>query len=65
MRGSLALLLGGAALGMAIGLLLAPKSGKEMREELKEKAGTFRNKFVSAVNQARHEGHMAGMAERT
>lgn len=65
MRGGITLLLCGAALGMAIGLLMAPKSGKEIREELKEKAGTFRNKFVSAVNQARHEGQMAGMTDRT
>ncbi len=65
MKTSIALLLGGAAIGVAIGLLVAPKSGKETRADLKDKAGTFRNKFVSAVNQARQEGHMAGMAERT
>lgn len=39
-RGLLVGLLTGGALGAAIALLFAPKSGKELRADIKEKAGT-------------------------
>ena len=36
--------LGGAAVGVGIGLLFAPKPGKETREDVKRKLGEFKDK---------------------
>jgi hypothetical protein len=51
---SFGLFAAGIAMGAAAGMLLAPKSGTEMREDLFAKVNTFReefgNKFQSAVN---------------
>jgi gas vesicle protein len=40
----------GAALGLAVGLLYAPKSGKETRELIKEKALEAKEKAAAAVS---------------
>jgi gas vesicle protein len=42
---SLVALLTGAALGATFGLLYAPQSGKETREQLKEEAGKAKDKI--------------------
>ena len=48
--------IGGAAAGMILALLLAPKSGKETRKELKEKIDELNEKYspelVEVKNQA-------------
>jgi gas vesicle protein len=50
----------GAAIGLAVGFLYAPRSGEETREMLKEKAeilkekaGTIKAKAVDALEQAK------------
>lgn len=50
--GGLFALLLGAASGFAAGLLLAPKSGKETREDIKEYAGEFGEKAGKAYQDA-------------
>ena len=42
---SIVALLTGAAIGAGFGLLYAPQSGKETREQLKEEAGKAKDKF--------------------
>lgn len=37
----------GAAVGIVAGILTAPKSGKEVREDLKDKAGDLKTKAKS------------------
>jgi len=43
----------GAVLGSAIGLLLAPKAGKETREELKKKTGPIVKKFMAEMEKVK------------
>lgn len=50
--GGLFALLLGAASGFVAGLLLAPKSGKETREDIKEYAGEFGEKAGKAYQEA-------------
>jgi gas vesicle protein len=45
-------LLCGAALGAAIGLMLAPKAGSELRQTLYESTGDIRKKASNAYDQA-------------
>lgn len=45
-------LLCGAAVGAAIGLLLAPKSGAEMRQTLMDSAGRFRRRAEETYSEA-------------
>jgi gas vesicle protein len=45
-------LLCGAALGAAIGLMLAPKTGSELRQTLYESTGDIRRKAYDAYDQA-------------
>ena len=46
-------LLSGLAVGAAVGLILAPKSGPETRAMLKEKADTVRGKAGETMNRWR------------
>ena len=46
-------LLVGAALGLAIGFLFAPKSGQETRELLREKAGAARERATEVSKKVR------------
>jgi hypothetical protein len=45
-------LLFGAAVGAAIGLLLAPKSGAELRHQVTDSAGRWKRKAVGAYDGA-------------
>lgn len=42
----------GAAIGAAAGILLAPKSGKETREDIKMKTGEIASKVKDTTNRA-------------
>lgn len=55
-------LLCGTAVGAAIGLLLAPKSGAEMRHTLAESADRFRRKATDTYNEA--SGAVSNMVEK-
>jgi gas vesicle protein len=46
-------LLVGAVVGLAIGFLYAPKSGKETREMLKEKAAVLKEKATEVVKKVK------------
>ncbi len=46
-------LLVGAVVGLAIGFLYAPKSGKETREMLKEKAAVLKEKASEVVKKVK------------
>jgi gas vesicle protein len=46
-------LLVGAALGLAIGFLFAPQSGKETRQMLREKAETARERAAGVTRKVR------------
>ena len=50
----------GAIAGVAIGFLYAPKSGKETRAMLKEKAGEFKEKAGEVTEKAREAATDAG-----
>jgi len=52
-------LLTGLAIGAAVGLLAAPKSGAETRSMLKEKAGDARAKASETVSRWRNRGERA------
>jgi gas vesicle protein len=43
----------GALAGVAVGFLYAPKSGKETRAMLKEKAGEFKEKAGEVINRVK------------
>jgi len=43
----------GAVLGSTIGLLLAPKTGKEARKELKSKTGPLAKKFIAEMEKVK------------
>jgi len=43
----------GAALGLAIGFLFAPRPGEETRQLLKEKAGAAREKVAEAARKVK------------
>lgn len=49
----LAVLLIGAALGALAGLLLAPKSGRDLRADLLSRAGDWKNQAADALAQGR------------
>ncbi len=52
-RSLVAPILAGGIIGAAIAMLLAPKSGKEVRDDLKRIAGYTRDRFVSALDKGR------------
>ena len=64
----------GAAIGASLGLLLAPKTGSELRHDIREKAGTAAEKahvvqekakdLVEAAKQKIGERRAAGAAEQ-
>jgi len=45
-------LMAGAAIGAAIGLLLAPKTGAELRQQLGESAGRFKDRADETYRRA-------------
>jgi gas vesicle protein len=45
----------GAVMGLAIGMLYAPRPGEETREILKEKTGEFKHKAVDAIAQGKEK----------
>jgi gas vesicle protein len=49
----LAVLLIGAAVGLAAGLLIAPKSGRDLRADLLSKAGNWKTVAADAIAQGR------------
>jgi gas vesicle protein len=56
-------LLCGTAVGAAIGLLLAPKSGAEMRHTLAESADKFRRRASETYNEA--SGAVSNLMEKS
>ena len=48
-------LLAGAAVGVAVGLLFSPKSGKKVREALAAKSRSAKSKAGKYVSLARHK----------
>lgn len=46
--------IGAAVAGVAAGILMAPKSGKEIREDIKKKANEFRGEAEKRTEQAKH-----------
>lgn len=51
----LASLVGGAAVGAALAMLFTPKSGLEMRQQLKDTLGDELNKMKNSVENLREE----------
>lgn len=51
MNGNAKLLLGAAA-GIAVGLLLAPQKGKELRDDITDTADKFKNRFGKMFGRA-------------
>lgn len=45
----------GVILGAIVGLFLAPKSGKENREDLEDKAEEIKDKTIAAVEKVEHK----------
>ena len=45
--------IGGAALGVIAGVLLAPKSGEETRKEIKDYASKVKNEVVDAAQRTK------------
>ena len=66
-RGSgLLAFLGGAAVGAVVGLLLAPRSGKETRERIMKRAEDARDDLDELIDKAREEwGKASGPAAST
>ena len=68
-RGAFWGLLAGLAVGLAIGFLYAPRSGKEPRETLKEKAFAVKEKAEKAYSRAKSRisemRHKGGEAPET
>ena len=48
-------LLVGAFIGLTIGILYAPRPGKETRQQLKEKAGEMKEKAEDIIEKARDQ----------
>lgn len=46
----------GAVLGVAAGMLLAPKSGKKMREDIKKLSGDFYSYIAPKIKKIKHLG---------
>ena len=58
-------LLAGGAVGAIVALLYAPKSGKELRADIKEKAGDFVDTAEDALQQAKtRAGDIVSEAKR-
>ncbi len=57
MKNSMAFLAGGVAIGVAIGLLVAPKTGQEMRAAIRGKTDSVKEKLISA--KARYDADMS------
>lgn len=51
----LMLFVGGALIGVGVGLLFAPQSGKETRQMLKEKAIDLRDRAADMAGRIRHQ----------
>lgn len=51
----LAVLLVGAAVGLAAGLLIAPKSGRDFRADLLSRTGNWKNVAADAIAQGREK----------
>lgn len=49
-------LIAGAAIGAALGVLYAPRSGKETRDQLKAKMGELENELVKIREKAKEKG---------
>ncbi len=45
----------GAVVGLAIGMLYAPRPGEETREILREKAGEYKHKAAEAISHGREK----------
>ncbi len=57
--------LAGGAVGAIVALLYAPKSGKELRADIKEKAGEFADNAEEALQQAKNRaGDIVSEAKR-
>ena len=56
-------LIGAAAVGAAVGLLLAPSSGTELRKNLKDKAGEWADNLGGMFNRGKEE--LDGLKEET
>jgi gas vesicle protein len=56
-------LIGAAAVGAAVGLLLAPSKGSELRENIKNKAGEWADNLGSMFNRGKEE--LDGLKEDT
>lgn len=54
----------GATAGIVAGVLTAPKSGKETRADLKEKAGELKNQASEKVNEASKQVDKAAHSAR-
>jgi len=48
-------LLGAAAVGAAVGMLLAPSKGSELRQNLKDKAGEFADNLGTMFSRGKEE----------
>lgn len=46
-------MIAGAAIGLAIGILYAPRRGKETRDLIREKAGETKSKAEDIIDEAR------------
>ena len=58
MNGNAKLLLGAAA-GIAVGLLLAPQKGKDLRDDITDRADKFKNRFGKLLGKA--NGNLDGL----
>jgi gas vesicle protein len=48
-------IIGAAAVGAAVGMLLAPEKGSEMRNKVKSKAGEFADSIAELFSEAKEE----------
>ena len=46
----------GAVLGVAAGIMLAPKSGKKIRQDIKDMSGDFYNHVAPKIKKMKHVG---------
>ena len=52
-------MVGAAAAGVIIGMLLAPESGPELRKKIADNAGNWANKFVDLLGSVKDESTKA------